>query len=250
MCMNVCPSKNTLFYKRMYKFFLIIFFIYISGKHQYKEEHCIKMTPEKDKEVGIMVEKITAFLERLAIEHEDFDIRFANFDIEGHASDEGEKDTVLQVNINDCVTAAENKVEEELIELDIREEVNKNPEEEIDEEPQLEKNDENVPDNEQVDEKESEKTPVPKCDIVASNEPASETKMINTHPGREVQKALAWKSDGSKNIPRGKPTVAYVRLSDKERKIIEILEKKQGKRPIIMVLDKDGTRNIILPHDD
>lgn len=220
------------------------------------------MTPEKNEEIQTMLEKITDFLERLAIEHEEFDIRFVNFDIEGHFEDEGEKETVLQVTINDCGIVDENDANKDRVEVKTELETEKNVSEE---ETQLEKQDEITKDNKQVDnmesEKESEKisdlnTPKKVADpdksksiTVASYEVTSKSKPYDAHDVRGLQKEiLAWKSNKPENKPRVKPTVVYIKLSEKEQEIVKVLEKKRGKGPIIMVMDKgNGTRRIILP---
>lgn len=61
------------------------------------------MTPEKEEQIDIIVEKLSNFLATLQMEHEHFDIRLIKLAIEQHTSEEvEEKETMLQLSVNDC----------------------------------------------------------------------------------------------------------------------------------------------------
>ncbi|XP_063545104.1 putative pre-mRNA-splicing factor ATP-dependent RNA helicase DHX16 [Cydia strobilella] len=64
--------------------------------------NCIKMSPEKEQQIDQIVAKLEQFLNNLTIEHEHFDIRLLKLSIEQHTEDEEEKETVLQLSVNDC----------------------------------------------------------------------------------------------------------------------------------------------------
>nr|WEY07712.1 P47 [Ephestia kuehniella] len=77
---------------------------YPTKGHPYKSEHCIKMTPEKEKEINAIVARLTDFLNNITAEFEDYDIRLVKLDIERHSEDEtGEKEVQLELTVNDCV---------------------------------------------------------------------------------------------------------------------------------------------------
>ncbi|XP_073966361.1 uncharacterized protein [Choristoneura fumiferana] len=64
---------------------------------------CIHMSPEKEEQIDIIVEKLGDFLANLQMEHEHFDIRLIKLAIEQHTADEvEEKETMLQLSVNDC----------------------------------------------------------------------------------------------------------------------------------------------------
>lgn len=176
------------------------------------------MSAKKHKEIQIIVEKISTFLEKLAEEHEDFDIRYVNIDIEGHSDDEvEEKETVLQMTINDCATLAEKEAEEDRKESDCKEEVKKELEDEGN------KN----------------------CNTVAANEEqTSGSTVMDAHATNEQMEI----SDGDENVPRVKPTLVYLNLSKNGQEIMNILKKKRGKKPILVVIEQDnGSRRVLIP---
>ncbi|XP_028035091.1 uncharacterized protein LOC114246647 [Bombyx mandarina] len=68
-----------------------------------KGDHCLQLTPKIEKEIDVIVDKVTDFLNNLAMEHEDFDVTLLKIEIEKHSDDEiEEKEVKLQVYVNDC----------------------------------------------------------------------------------------------------------------------------------------------------
>ncbi|KAJ2942379.1 hypothetical protein O0L34_g15927 [Tuta absoluta] len=69
----------------------------------YKKEHCIRVTPKREAEIQEIMNKISDYIEELAMDHQYFDIRLLKFAIERHTPHETEdKDVQIQVTINDC----------------------------------------------------------------------------------------------------------------------------------------------------
>lgn len=267
---NACCEQfsQILLYIRMCNKYLnlVIKITCISGERKYKEEHCIKMTPEKHKEIQTFVEKVTAFLETLADEHEEFDIRQVNIDIEGHSDDEEEeKETVLQVTINDCATVAEKEAEEDREELKYREEVKKEQEEE-----EIKAKDIEERQKERSEQNEVDKKKIEECNSInqtsqqiqdnnsvqneehsnyhtgATNE-TSESKTNDSHYATQKQKEIS-ESCGHESKPRAKPKLVYLNLSENGQEILDILEKKRGKKPILVILEQGNcTRRIFMP---
>lgn len=239
-------SKNKYKRKKINKHLTYRNFICVSGERKYKDEHCIKMTPEKHKEIETLVEKITAFLEKLAEEHEELDITHVNFDIEGHSDDEEEeKETILQVIINDCATVAEKEAEKDQEELKYREEVKK---ELVKEEKKVKENDEThkesfqKQDNDAVLNEEN-------CNgntAAVSKEQTSQS-TIDSNGATQEQKEIH-DLESNNHEPRVKPTLVYLNMSENGQEILKILEKKRGKKPVLVVLEQDnGKRRIFMP---
>lgn len=176
------------------------------------------MTPEKHKDIQIFVDKLTAFLEKVAEEHEDFDIKSVNVEIEGcPENDTEEKNTVLQVTINDCATIAEKEAEEDRKELEYKEEIKKELQEEEDKQKETEDN----------------------CE---------ECKTIDCHEAIEDHEEISNCESNGHEKPRAVPTLVHLNLSANGQEIIKILEKKRGKRPIVVVMEQDnGTRRMFIP---
>ncbi|KAI5639312.1 hypothetical protein NE865_08172 [Phthorimaea operculella] len=71
---------------------------------EYKKEHCIRVTPEREAEIQEIMNKISDYVQDLAMDYQHFDIRLLKFAIERHTPHETEedKDVQIQVTINDC----------------------------------------------------------------------------------------------------------------------------------------------------
>ncbi|KAL0858428.1 hypothetical protein ABMA27_012305 [Loxostege sticticalis] len=84
----------------------------------YGIQHCVNMTQENEEKISAIVTKLSEFLYNLTIEHEVFDIRLLKIVIEGHSDDEvEEKDTQVQLVVNDCAQANEYTDGEDLEEI-------------------------------------------------------------------------------------------------------------------------------------
>ncbi|XP_052748212.1 GATA zinc finger domain-containing protein 14 isoform X2 [Galleria mellonella] len=61
------------------------------------------MSPERDEEINVIIDKLTDYINNIMLEHEDLDIRLVKFDIEAHSDDEiEEKDIQLEITVNNC----------------------------------------------------------------------------------------------------------------------------------------------------
>lgn len=217
------------------------------------------MSPEKQKEIKAIVEKIGDFLNTLAEEHADFDIRLVKFDIESHSEDEvDEKDTLLQVTINDCGTIAKEEAEEDRKEAEYREQVKKEVEEE-----ETQKKEKQNKKNEKTESKEDNKNLATQSDtqgskeqnqddISVTNQDDCNTVSTNETQSTDSEDEQPEKSDleatERKNVPKSKPTLMYLNLSENAQDVMEILEEKRGKRPILVFIEQvNGQQRIILP---
>lgn len=234
------------------------------------------MSPEKQKEIQTIVEKIGVFLNELAQEYVDFDIRLVKFDIESHSEDEvDEKETLLQVTINDCATIAKEEAEEDRQEEEYREKVKKELEEEqIQEQESEEKQKQNDQDEITESQKDNDNNETSKSDtqkgpeepnqdsyskinttsvinqenlntVAGDEEQTSESKIIDS---QDEEKLSDQESIKHEHIPKSKPTVMYLNLSENGQEIMKILEKKRGKRPILVLIEQvNDQRRVIIP---
>ncbi|XP_026331533.1 uncharacterized protein LOC113238896 [Hyposmocoma kahamanoa] len=207
------------------------------------------MTPEKHKEIETFVDKVTAFLAKLAEEFDEFDIRHVNFDIEGLGDEEEEKETILQVTINDCATIAEKEAEEDREELKYKEQVKKELIEEQKKGNKIEETHKETSERKLNNYTALKKQNSNSNTVVASKEQTSQAKTIDSHSTTQVQKdTYGCSSNGHETMPHAKPTIVYLNLSENGQEMLNILEKKRGKRPVVVVLEQDnGKRRILMP---
>ena len=73
------------------------------------DENCLIINPDIQKQIDSVVEQITKNIISISANYDDIDLRLLEISIDRHFTEESEKNTIVQVTINDC-TKGQNKV--------------------------------------------------------------------------------------------------------------------------------------------
>ncbi|CAH2083829.1 unnamed protein product [Euphydryas editha] len=66
-------------------------------------DNCIQMTEDIQHQINSLVNKLSSYINTISMEYEDIDLRIIAFTIDRHSSNEGEKDTIINITVNDCL---------------------------------------------------------------------------------------------------------------------------------------------------
>lgn len=66
-------------------------------------DNCIQMTKDIQNQIDSLVSKLSSYIITISSEYEDIDLRTIAFTIDKHSPNEDEKDTVINITINDCL---------------------------------------------------------------------------------------------------------------------------------------------------
>ncbi|XP_037972388.2 dentin sialophosphoprotein [Plutella xylostella] len=74
----------------------------VAEPHHHKRTNCLLLTPEKERQIELVVQRLTEFLNQLTAEMDLIDLRVINLEVDEH-DHEDSSETVLQLTVNDCV---------------------------------------------------------------------------------------------------------------------------------------------------